>query len=91
LIFLHSSAIDRVTQRHSFRVQGPHEHGRFTPDAWGHLLALRGSGLLTPLDLEYIIERALQQVDGRVALDDLRMLLAGTGLSDGDDAPSGIH
>jgi len=55
------------------------------------LLALRQSGTLTSVDLEYIIERALQQVDGRIALDDLRHLLAGTGLVDGDDAPTGIH
>jgi uncharacterized protein Smg (DUF494 family) len=80
-----------VEQHHSFRVLGPHEHGRFAPDAWGHLLALRQSGTLTSVDLEYIIERALQQVDGRIALDDLRHLLAGTGLVDGDDAPTGIH
>jgi hypothetical protein len=31
-------------------------------------------------------------VDGRVALDDLRMLLAGTGLGEtGDDSSQGIH
>ncbi len=81
-----------VSHSHTFRVQGPHEHGRFTPDAWGHLLSLRGAGLLNAQDFEYVIERALQQVDGRIALDDLRMLLAGTGLGDsGDDTPLGIH
>jgi hypothetical protein len=55
-------------------------------------LSLRGAGLLNAQDFEYVIERALQQVDGRIALDDLRMLLAGTGLGDsGDDTPLGIH
>lgn len=74
-----------------FRVQGPHERGRFTPEAWGQLLALRGSGLLSTLDLEVVIERAMQAVDGRVALEDLHLLLAGTGLAEGDDAHPGIH
>jgi hypothetical protein len=55
------------------------------------LLALRGAGLLSALDLEVVIERALQSVDGRVALDDLHLLLAGTGLAEGEDAPTGIH
>jgi uncharacterized protein Smg (DUF494 family) len=88
----YSFVITIVNPSHTFRVQGPHEHGRFTPDAWGHLLSLRGSGLLTPMDFEYVIERALHQVDGRIALDDLRMLLAGTGLGEhGDDSSLGVH
>lgn len=65
-----------------FRVLGPHERGRFAPDAWGHLLALSGSGAINPAELEHIIERALVQFDGRIALDDLRNLLEGTGLDD---------
>jgi uncharacterized protein Smg (DUF494 family) len=65
-----------------FRVLGPHERGRFAPDAWGHLLALSGSGAINPAELEHIIERALVQFEGRIALDDLRNLLEGTGLDD---------
>ncbi len=65
-----------------FRVMGPHERGRFAPEAWGHLLALSGSGAINPAELEHIIERALVQFDGRIALDDLRNLLEGTGLDD---------
>jgi uncharacterized protein Smg (DUF494 family) len=63
----------------AFRVLGPHERGRFAPDAWGHLLALTGSGALSSAELEHIIERALMQIDGRIALDDLRSLMEGVG------------
>jgi hypothetical protein len=70
----------------NFRVLGPHERGRFAPEAWGHLLALSGSGAINPAELEQIIERALIQFDGRIALDDLRALIEGTGYSDGASA-----
>jgi Smg protein len=63
-------------------VLGPHERGRFAPDAWGHLLSLNGSGAINGLELEHIIERAMMQFEGRIALDDLRGLLEGTGLED---------
>ena len=66
----------------TFRVLGPHERGRFAPEAWGHLLALNGSGALNAVELEHIIERALLQIDGRIALDDLRALIEGAGLED---------
>lgn len=71
----------------NFRVLGPHERGRFAPEAWGHLLALNGSGALSAADLEHIIERALAQIDGRIALDDLRSLMEGAGYD--DQAPGG--
>jgi hypothetical protein len=66
----------------TFRVPGPHERGRFAPDAWGHLLALRGSGVLSASDFEHVIDRVLGQVEGRVALEDVRALLDGVGLGD---------
>jgi uncharacterized protein Smg (DUF494 family) len=66
----------------TFRVLGPHERGRFAPEAWGHLLALRGSGLLSATDFETVIDRVLAQIDGRVALDDVRAILEGAGLGD---------
>lgn len=69
----------------TFRVPGPHERGRFAPDAWGELLVLSRSGRISPAELEQLIERALVQVDGRIALDDLRVLVEGTGLA----APAG--
>ena len=65
----------------TFRVLGPHERGRFAPVAWGLLLALSRSGIVTPSELEQIIERALAQIDGRIAADDLRALIEGAGLS----------
>ena len=67
----------------TFRVMGPHERGRFAPEAWGHLLALSGSGALSGVELEHLIERALAQFDGRIALDDLRTLIEIAGLDDG--------
>ncbi|HVX39136.1 MAG TPA: DUF494 family protein [Gemmatimonadaceae bacterium] len=69
----------------TFRVLGPHERGRFAPEAWGHLLALSGAGVLNPAELEHIIERALLQIDGRIALDDLRSLMEGAGYVEQQD------
>ncbi len=66
----------------TYRVLGPHERGRFAPEAWGHLLALSGAGALNATELEHIIERALVQIDGRIALDDLRSLMEGAGFVD---------
>ena len=66
----------------TFRVLGPHERGRFAPDAWGHLLALSGSGVISAAELEQVIERALLQIDGRIALDDLRSLMELSGFGD---------
>ena len=73
---------ERFQAQTTFRVMGPHERGRFAPDAWGHLLSLSGSGVISGPELEHIIERAMLQFDGRIALDDLRGLLEGTGLED---------
>lgn len=66
----------------TFRVMGPHERGRFAPEAWGHLLSLSGAGILNAAELEHVIERAMQHIDGRIALDDLRALLEGTSADD---------
>lgn len=66
----------------TFRVMGPHERGRFAPDAWGHLLSLNGAGILSPAELEHVIERALSHIDGRIALDDLRSLMEGAGFDE---------
>jgi Smg protein len=68
-----------VQRTMTFRVMGPHERGRFSTEAWGHLLALSGSGVLSGAELEHVIERAMSQIDGRIALDDLRSLLDGSG------------
>lgn len=64
------------------RVVGPHERGRFAPEAWGHLLSLTGAGVLSGGELEHVIERALTHIDGRIALDDLRALMAGGAYDD---------
>ncbi len=75
------------------RVPGPHERGRFAPDAWGHLLSLSGSGMLDPAELEQVIERAMLQFDGRIALDDLRAMMEGPGYDEhGSSAePQTVH
>ena len=67
----------------SFRVLGPHERGRFAPEAWGHLLSLRESGAITRVELEQVIERALSNFDGRIALEDLRILIDSSLFDDG--------
>jgi hypothetical protein len=57
------------------------------------LLALTGSGALNAAELEHIIERALLQIDGRIALDDLRSLMEGAGFveqQDGDQTQT-VH
>jgi len=66
----------------TIRVLGPHERGRFAAEAWGHLLALSGTGALDPAELEQVIERAMVQFDGRIALDDLRSMMEGGGYDD---------
>ena len=64
----------------AFRVLGPHERGRFSPEAWGHLLSLVGTGAVNGGELEHIIERALVQIDGPIALEDLRSFMDAAGL-----------
>jgi Smg protein len=66
----------------TIRVMGPHERGRFAPEAWGYLIALGSSGAVSPVELEMVIDRALSQVDGRITGDDLRTLLEGIGFED---------
>jgi hypothetical protein len=43
---------------------------------------LNGSGALSAAEMEHIIERALTQIDGRIALEDLRSLMEGAGYDD---------
>jgi uncharacterized protein Smg (DUF494 family) len=66
----------------TFRVMGPHEWGRFAPEAWGHLLALSSTGALNGPELEHVIERALTHFEGRIALEDLRALIDSGGYDD---------
>ena len=72
----------------TFRVMGPHEWGRFAPEAWGHLLRLSDSGALNGPELEQVIERALTHFDGRIALDDVRSILEGAGF---DESGAGME
>ncbi|MES2523607.1 MAG: hypothetical protein V4617_12960 [Gemmatimonadota bacterium] len=56
------------------RVQGPHERGRFTAEAWGYLVMLGGSGAVSLNDFEQLVERALVHVDGRIGLPEIRAI-----------------
>jgi hypothetical protein len=67
----------------TFRMMGPHERGRFAPEAWGLLVSLRGAGILNAAELEHLIDRAMAQIDGRIALDDLRSVMEGAGYDEG--------
>lgn len=73
-----------------FRVLGAHERGRFTAEAWGFLLALSDGGMVTLSELEAIIERALAQLEGRIALDDLRSLMESGGFDEFGPAPDHV-
>lgn len=72
------------------RVMGPHEQGRFTTEAWGHLLSLAQGGAVNPTDLEGVIDRALAQVEGRITLDDLRSLMESGGLDEFGPPPDHV-
>ncbi|MCE2900287.1 MAG: DUF494 family protein [Gemmatimonas sp.] len=67
----------------SLRVQGPHERGRFTAEAWGFLVTLHASGAVNFNDFEQLVERALVHVDGRIGLTDIRALAEDVGFDDG--------
>ncbi len=64
------------------RVQGPHERGRFTAEAWGYLVMLGGSGAVGLHDFEQLVERALTHVDGRIGLPEIRALAEEGGFDD---------
>ncbi len=68
------------------RVQGPHERGRFTAEAWGYLVMLGGSGAVSLNDFEQLVERALVHVDGRIGLPEIRAIAEDGGY---DDASAG--
>ncbi len=64
----------------SVRVQGPHERGRFTVDAWGYLIMLHESGVVSEFDFEQLVERALFHIDGRIGVPEIRALADEVGL-----------
>lgn len=90
LELLYSSAAARVPELGSvldarpmpLRVQGPHERGRFSAEAWGYLIMLGGSGLVSQHDFEQLVERALTHVDGRIGLSEIRAIAEDGGYDD---------
>ena len=71
---------DRPPGATSLRVQGPHERGRFTADAWGYLVTLYESRVVSAFDFEQLVERALFHHEGRIGLADIRALADEVGL-----------
>ena len=56
------------------------------------MLALARTGVVTAAELEQIIERALLQIEGRIALDDLRAMVEGAGLpTPTDESRETVH
>ncbi len=85
---------DAVMSRNApLRVQGPHERGRFTAEAWGYLVMLGGSGAVNLNDFEQLVERALVHIDGRINLADIRGIADDVGFDDGamDGERSQVH
>jgi uncharacterized protein Smg (DUF494 family) len=70
----------RVAGPASLRVQGPHERGRFTAEAWGYLVTLHESRVVSSFDFEQLVERALFHMDGRIGLSEIRTLADEVGL-----------
>ena len=64
------------------RVQGPHERGRFSAEAWGYLIMLGGSGLVSQQDFEQLVERALMHVEGRIGIAEIRAIAEDGGFDD---------
>ena len=64
------------------RVQGPHERGRFSAEAWGYLIMLGSSGLVSQHDFEQLVERALVHVEGRIGVSEIRAIAEDGGFDD---------
>lgn len=73
------------------RVPGPHELARFTPEAWGYLITLERSGMLEPVELEFVVDRAMAQIDGPISLGELRALLGESPRNGGDPPAVTLH
>jgi uncharacterized protein Smg (DUF494 family) len=74
------------------RVQGPHERGRFTAEAWGYLVMLGGSGAVSLNDFEQLVERALVHVDGRIGLPEIRAIAEDGGFDEASGGGDrGVH
>jgi Smg protein len=70
-----------------FRVEGPHERGRFAPEAWAHLLAAVTMGTVGYAEFEGLVDRLLTQIEGRIGLTEVRTLLDGADPRDDGGGP----
>ena len=90
LELLYSSAVSDLPQSTNrlesrtlpLRVQGPHERGRFSAEAWGYLIMLGSSGLVSQHDFEQLVERALLHVEGRIGIAEIRAIAEDGGYDD---------
>lgn len=82
-----------ISREAPLRVQGPHERGRFTAEAWGYLVMLGGSGAVSLNDFEQLVERALVHVEGRIGLPEIRAIAEDGGFDDssGNGDRSQVH
>lgn len=76
-----------VNEARPIRVLGPHEQGRFAPEAWGYLVGLGRAGVLEPLEMEQVIDRVLAHFEGRISVSELRLVLGDPETDDGASAP----
>jgi len=63
----------------------------FTPEAYGYLLQLRVLGLVTPGQMEAIIERALMTGAGRIDQEDVKALVASLLFGEGLEGTETLH
>ena len=78
---------ERPAEWPPIRVAAPYERARFSPAAWGYLLEQRAAGL-DGVEFEQLVDRALLQVEGRIAVDDLRMLIESGAAGDDPVGPA---
>ena len=79
---------------HFYRIDGIlHEVERrvISPEAYGYLLQLRALGLISPGQMEAIIERALMTGAGGVEEDDIKALVASLLFGEGVDGTETLH
>jgi len=60
----------------TYRIFSPQERQAFTPDALGLMVRLRSMGIVSDDSLEEILQRAAQQTEGPVGLQDIKLVTA---------------
>lgn len=71
----HRSCAPLPERGKAFRVFAPRELARLDVECRGFLLTLERSGILSPQDLEHVIERALATADRVLTLEQLKLIV----------------